>query len=151
MNETRQFCTFYVDGRMYGIPVGEVQEVIRQQAMTRIPTAPEVICGLINLRGKIVTAIDLRRRLGLEAHEAREGLMNVVVNRGEQIVSFLVDAIGDVVDAREEWYEHVPETIHGKMRALLLGVYKLDGALLHVLDAQKSAQVEEMIGKGLGV
>jgi purine-binding chemotaxis protein CheW len=141
MSETRQFCTFYVDGRLYGMPVEEVQEVIKEQFMTRIPLATEIVSGLINLRGKIVTAIDLRKRLGLAGRKSSGAPMNVVVNYDDHTVSFLVDFIGDVVDAEENSFEPVPETIHGEARELLLGVYKLKTGLLHVLDARKSADL----------
>jgi purine-binding chemotaxis protein CheW len=142
MSETRQYCTFFLDERLYGIPVNEVQEVIREQAMTRIPLATEMVAGLINLRGKIVTAIDLRKRLALGEKKSSGQLMNVVVSHEENTVSFLVDAIGDVVDAEEEWFEGVPETIQGEARRLVLGVYKLKTGLLHVLDSRKSADLE---------
>ena len=92
----------------------QVQEVIRYQAMTRVPLAPTVVSGLINLRGQIVTAIDLRRRLGL-AGPADEGLhpMNVVVRTDDGAVSLLVDEIGDVVEVTDDAFEPPPETLAG--------------------------------------
>jgi purine-binding chemotaxis protein CheW len=140
MQETKQFCTFYLDHFLYGIPVEKVQEVIREQPITRIPTAPPVVAGLINLRGKVVTAIDLRKRLGLAQNQIAHGLMNVVVSTDDATVSFLVDTIGGVVGAPDDCYEGVPETIQGEARKLISGVYKLKDELLHVLDTEKSAQ-----------
>lgn len=142
MSERRQFCTFWMGRRLYGMPVGEVQEVMREQAMTRVPLAGRAVRGLINLRGKIVTAIDLRQELGLE-EEKISGLMNVVVSNDEYTVSFLVDGIGDVLDVDEESFEGVPKTLQGGARKLVSGVYKLPHGLLHVLDAGKCAQIGE--------
>src|SRR5579863_2530150 len=141
MNERRQFCTFWMGPRLYGMPVEEVQEVIREQEMTRVPLAGSMVRGLINLRGKIVTAIDLRKGLGLGDQVAKGPLMNVVVSSEEHVVSFLVDAIGDVLDVEEESFEEVPDTLQGEARALVTGVYKLRSGLLHVLDGEKCAQI----------
>jgi purine-binding chemotaxis protein CheW len=143
MNERRQFCTFWMGQRLYGMPVEEVQEVIREQEMTRVPLAGAMVRGLINLRGKIVTAIDLRKGLGLGEQEAKGPLMNVVVSNEDQVVSFLVDAIGDVLDVEEEAFEDIPDTLQGEARHLVTGVYKLGSGLLHVLDAGKCAQLGE--------
>ncbi|HET7108486.1 MAG TPA: chemotaxis protein CheW [Candidatus Acidoferrum sp.] len=141
VSERRQFCTFWMGQRLYGMPVDEVQEVMREQAMTRVPLAGSSVRGLINLRGKIVTAIDLRKGLGLGEEKIAGPLMNVVVSSEEYTVSFLVDAIGDVLDVGEESYEKVPETLQGEERKLVAGVYKLPSGLLHVLDAEKCVQI----------
>lgn len=140
MSERRQFCTFWMGQRLYGMPVEEVQEVMREQAMTRVPLAGSAVRGLINLRGKIVTAIDLRKGLGLGEEKTTGPLMNVVVSSEEYTVSFLVDAIGDVLEVGEEAFEDVPETLQGEARKLVAGVYKLPNGLLHVLDAEKCAR-----------
>jgi purine-binding chemotaxis protein CheW len=140
VSERRQFCTFWMGQRLYGMPVEEVQEVMREQAMTRVPLAGSAVRGLINLRGKIVTAIDLRKGLGLGEEKVAGPLMNVVVSSEEYTVSFLVDAIGDVLEVSEESFEDVPETLQGEARKLVTGVYKLPSGLLHVLDAEKCVQ-----------
>src|ERR1700710_1738635 len=98
MNQRRQLCTFYVQGLFFGVEVEKVQEVIRYQEMTRIPLSPPVIAGLINLRGQIVTAIDLRHQLALEARTGEQLPMNVVIRREDGPISLLVDEIGDVVE-----------------------------------------------------
>src|SRR5689334_4415650 len=111
MNQrSRQFCTFYVDGLFLGIDVQQIQEVIRYQAMTRVPLAAAAISGLINLRGQIVTAIDLRCRLGLALRKPEETPMNVVVRDGDNAVSLLVDRIGDVLEVDEDLFEPPPST-----------------------------------------
>jgi purine-binding chemotaxis protein CheW len=134
---TTQFCTFYVGKLLFGIDVTMVQEVMRYQEMTRVPLASPVIRGLINLRGQLVTAVDMRRRLGLPA--LADGLlpMNVIVRREDGAVSLLVDEIGEVMDVAAEAFERPPETLTGAARELIRSVCKLDGALLLVLDAQQ--------------
>jgi len=139
----QQFCTFFLKGQFFGVPVQQVQEVIRYQEMTRVPLVPAVIRGLINLRGQIVMAIDLRRRLGLDDRPATELPMNVVVRTDDGAVSFLVDEIGDVLEADEDSFERPPETIDALARQLVSGVYKLQDRLMLVLDTEKAVRAEE--------
>jgi purine-binding chemotaxis protein CheW len=134
----QQFATFFVDGLFFGVEVLKVQEVIRYQAMTHVPLAPQEIQGLINLRGQIVTALDLRRRLTLAARPQDALPMNVVVRTDDGAVSLLVDEIGDVVEVSEEQFEQPPETIAGVARELIRGVYKLRERLLLILDTEKT-------------
>lgn len=136
MSTLRQYCTFYLDGHFFGVEVMQVQEVIRFQQMTPVPLAPRVVEGLINLRGQIVTAIDLRRRLELPARPAGEQPMNIVVRTGEGAVSLLVDEIGDVVEVTDDSYERPPETLRGVARQLIPGAHKLSDRLLLVLDTE---------------
>ena len=140
----QQFCTFYLEGLFFGVEVEKVQEVIRYQAMTRVPRAPEVIGGLINLRGQIVTALDLRHRLEMPPRSEERKPMNVVVRTEDGAVSLLVDEIGDVVEVSPSTFEAPPETLTGAARRMTSGVYKLDGRLLHALDL---AHVLQMDGK----
>ena len=120
----------------------KVQEVIRHQAMTRVPLAPKLIGGLINLRGQIVTAIDLRLRLGLPERKADELPMNVVARSEDGAVSLLVDEIGDVLEVQEQQFEDVPQTMR-QARELMRGVYKLPDRLLLVLDTAHAVSVEQ--------
>ena len=138
MTDERQYCTFYAGGMYFGIWVREVQEVLLYQDMVRVPLASPVVRGLINLRGQIVTAIDLRRRLGLPDGPVDVDPMNVVVRTDDGAVSLLVDEIGDVVEVDEKTFEATPETLTGRARELIEGVYKLDGQLLLILDAAKT-------------
>jgi len=138
---SQQFCTFLLDGRLFGVPVPQVQEVIRYQPMTPIPLAPGAVEGLINLRGQIVVAIDLRRRLGLANRPAGELPMNVVVRAADSVVSLLADEIGDVIEVDESTFEAAPETLRGAVRFMILGVHKLEGQLLHLLDTDLACQV----------
>ncbi len=143
MKSVQQYCTFFLDGLFFGVEVEKVQEVIRYQQMTRVPLAADVVSGLINLRGQIVTAIDLRRRLGLPDRGDQQMPMNVVVRGDEGIVSLLVDEIGDVQEVAAELFEHTPDTLSGEARTLIRGVYKLDGYLLLVLDTMRACQIPE--------
>jgi len=143
MASKRQFCTFYLDKLLFGVDLNNVQEVIRFLNMTRVPLAPDVVSGLINLRGQIVTAIDLRRRLQMDARAQGMLPMNVVVRSGDGAVSLLVDEIGDVVEADDDTFEVPPETLRGSVRNMILGVHKLDKKLMHVLDTGRACEVGE--------
>src|SRR5580698_8350709 len=138
---TGQFSTFFVGDMFFGVDVVNVQEVLRFQPMTRVPQAPEVIDGLINLRGQIVTAIDMRRRLGLPPRAGDQTPMNMVVRTGEGAVSLLVDEIGDVLDVDEATYERPPENLGLAARELIRGVYKLKDRLMLVLDAERTVDL----------
>lgn len=149
MAQSSQFCTFYLDKLLFGVELKGVQEVIRSLNMTKVPLAPEVVSGLINLRGQIVTAIDLRRRLELEARPPEVLAMNVVVRSADGAVSLLVDEIGDVVEVEESTFELPPETLRGSMRIVILGIHKLDDRLLHVLDIEKACQMTDVVEAAL--
>lgn len=144
MSASQQFCTFFLDGHVFGTPVPKVQEVILHQEMTRVPLAPGVISGLINLRGQIVSAIDLRRRLGLPERPEGQLPMNVVVRTGDGAVSLLVDEIGDVIEVEEETLESPPETLQGFGREVVRGVYKLSGRLLLALDIDRVVDLRDL-------
>ncbi len=145
MAHTSQFCTFYLDKLLFGVELKGVQEVIRSLEMTRVPLAPDVVSGLINLRGQIVTAVDLRRRLELEPAPPGARPMNVVVRSEDGSVSLLVDEIGDVVEVEEDTFEPPPETLRGSIRVMILGVHKLNDRLMHVLDIDKACQMTAAI------
>ncbi len=146
MNESKQYATFSLHGLFLGVEVLKVQEVIRYQEMTRVPLAPPTIEGLINLRGQIVTAIDLRRRLELPPRPAGQRPMNVVVRSEDGPVSLLVDEIGDVVEIEDDAYERPPETLKGVARELVTGVYKLSDRLLMILDTGKAVSLTAGFG-----
>lgn len=147
MPKTQQFCTFFLQDHFFGVPVQQVQEVIRYQEMTRVPLVPPVIRGLINLRGQIVMAIDLRRRMGMDDRPDSQLPMNVVVRTEDGAVSFLVDEIGDVLEAEEQNFELPPETLQGQGRDLLGGVYKLQDRLMLVLDTERAVASNEDDGR----
>jgi purine-binding chemotaxis protein CheW len=137
MPANRQFCTFYVNQQYYGIDVLHVQEIVRSQPLTRVPLASPMVRGLMNLRGQIVTAIDMRRRLALPERDEEREPINVVLQTGDGAVALLVDEIGDVLEVDEQQFEHPPETLRGPSRDLIQGAYKLPGELLVILDPQQ--------------
>ncbi len=142
MEESRRYCTFHLQDFFFGVPVERVQEVIRYQEMTDVPLASPVVSGLINLRGQIVTALDLRRRLELEDREEGGRLpTNVVIQTEGGTVSLLVDKIADVLEVDEDIFEPPPENLEGEARELILGAYKLSNRLLLVLDIEKTLTV----------
>lgn len=147
MANIQQFCTFFLKDQFFGVPVQQVQEVIRYQEMTRVPLTPPVIRGLINLRGQIVMAVDLRRRFAMEDRPESQLPMNVVVRTDDGPVSFLVDEIGDVLEVEEESFERPPETVQGPARELVRGVYKLRERLMLVLDTERAVRAEEATGR----
>ena len=136
MTANQQYCTFYLGDQCFGLDVLKVQEVVREQPMTFVPLAHPMVRGLINLRGQIVTAIDLRKRLSLPAAPETQESVNVVVQTDEGAVSLLVDQIGDVLEVTESEFERPPETLQGPARDLIRGVFKLPGKLLVILDPE---------------
>jgi purine-binding chemotaxis protein CheW len=142
MAEARQFCTFYLENDFFGVDVQQVQEVLRYQDQTRVPLAPTAIRGLINLRGQIVTAMDLRCRLGLGERANSALPINVVVRTEDGVVSLLVDEIGDVVEVKDDDFEPPPETVKGVARELIIGTYKLADRLLLILDTDKTVNLD---------
>jgi len=132
----KQLSTFYVNQYYFGVDVLSVQEVLKYQSMTKVPLAPEMIQGLINLRGQIVTAVDMRRRMGFPLREPGVQPMNVVVRTQDSAVSLLVDEIGDVLEVDDQHYEPPPENLDAIGRELVKGVYKLKDRLLLLLDTE---------------
>ena len=133
-----QLATFRLDGDLYGVEVEHVQEVLRSQQLTRVPLAPSAVAGLINLRGQVVTAIELRERLGRPPRPEGTDAVVIVVRLHGEAVSLLVDSIADVVDVDAADFESPPDTLEGSARDLIRGAYKLDGKLLLALDVQKA-------------
>ena len=142
----RQYTTFTLDDLLFGIEIEDVQEVIRLQELTRVPLAPPVVEGLINLRGQIVTAVDLRRRLELPERPPDLEPMNVVLPAPGGAVSLLVDRVGEVVEVDDDAFEPPPETLRGVARSMIRGTYKLPDALLLVLNVDRVLDVTEELG-----
>jgi purine-binding chemotaxis protein CheW len=142
MSQEHKFCTFFVDQYFFGVDISQVQEVIRYQEMTGVPLSNSVIRGLINLRGQIVTAVDLRRRLGFSQLEEGRFPMNVVIRTEDGALSLLVDEISDVLDVSEELFENPPENLSGETRAMIHHVCKLKDRLLLILDIEQLLNLE---------
>ena len=139
--ETQDFVTMTIAGQLFGIPVLTVQDILGQQKITRIPLAPPEVAGSLNLRGRIVTAIDVRLRLGLPARAAGEQAMSVVVDHRGESYSLLVDQVGEVLSLKSSDYERNPPTLDARWRDFSDGIYRLNGQLLVVLDVAQLLQI----------
>jgi len=144
-NDSRQLCTFMVDRICFGIDVLQVQEVLRFQEMTRVPLAPPLVRGLINLRGQIVMAIDLRRRLELPERPEGQLPINVVVRTADGVISFLVDELREVMRVLDDAFEEPPDTMTRLEREFVTGCYKLKDQLLLVLDTEKVSDIVQCV------
>lgn len=133
-DQVRQICTFRVAELLCGLEVSDVQEIVRYHEMTPVPLAPHGVVGLLNLRGEVVTAVDLRRQLGLPPRSEEVLATNVVVRTDHGVLSLLVDDIGDIVDVPEHLAEAPPPTMDARTRDFVQRVYKLEGELLLVLS-----------------
>lgn len=136
-----QLSTFHVGKYLFGVDVSLVQEVVRLQQITPVPLAVSEIAGLINLRGEVLTAIDLRSRLGLPPAEGNREPVNVVVRVNDEPVSLLVDEIGGVLEVSQVPFEQTPATVDERVRDLLLGAYTLPDRLLLALNARQVLEV----------
>lgn len=139
----RQYCTFSVDQLYFGVAVGHVQEVLKEMAITPVPLSSPEISGLINLRGQIVTAIDLRRRLGLPDRAPGSSAMCLLLRTQDGAVSLIVDRIEEIVGVEEDLIEPPPETLQNAARCFILGAAKLKGQLMLLLDAGKVIDLTE--------
>lgn len=137
---SRQFATFLVADRLYGIDVTEVQEIAKALPLTPVRLAPPHVAGLINLRGQIATAIGLRELFGLPADSPHEK-MSVVCRCDGSLLSLLVDQIGDVMEMPDHDFEPAPETINERTRRFMRGVYKGSDSLLSVIDLNQLNQL----------
>lgn len=134
-----QFCTFRVGELLLGIEVARIQEVLRNTPVTPVPKTPAPICGLINLRGQIVTAVDLRTLFGTDPGETQSPIM-LIVDSETELHSLVVDSVGDVVEVEENDYEEPPDTLRGRARKLIRGAYKLKDGLLLQLDGEHAIE-----------
>lgn len=137
-----QFVTVSIAGQMFGIPVLAVHDVLTAQRMTPIPLAPREVAGALNLRGRIVTAINVRRALGLPALEDESSNMYVVVENKEDLYSLVVDSVGEVMDLPSSAFEDTPTTLDPHWRAVAGGIYRLDGQLLVLLDVSRLLDID---------
>ena len=139
-----QYSTFLVGDVIFGVPVRQAQEVLGVLPVTPVPLAGPAVRGLINLRGRVVPTIDMRRRLGLEPECDPAAAMNMVVRTLNGPVSLMVDAILDVVVVKDEEFQESPETLDGAAASLILGVIKLEDRLLHLLDVGRTTDPVEL-------
>ena len=132
--DERVFVTLSLAGQLCGIPVQSVRDVLAMHGITRIPLAPPEIAGSLNLRGRIVTAVDLRRRLLLPPADAQARRMAVVVEHGIELYALLVDEVCEVIGLGDDKFERNPPTLTGVWAEHCTGVFRLSGRLMAVLD-----------------
>jgi purine-binding chemotaxis protein CheW len=144
--DTRQYVTLTLDGQLFGIPVLLVHDVLRNPGVNHIPLAPLGVAGSLNLRGRIVTAIDARRKLGLPAQEeaGNAKVMCVVVEHSNEMYGLLVDEVSDVLSLEGQQMEKVPGTLDPAWREVCQGIYKLDGRLLLILETGRLFALDAM-------
>jgi purine-binding chemotaxis protein CheW len=135
--ETQELLTVYLGDQIFGIPILQVHDVLGAQTMTRVPLAPKAIAGSLNLRGRIVTAIQVRERLGLGTPGPDSKSMSVVVEYDGESFSLIFDRVGDVMNLPVNQYEPNPSTLDPHFRDVADGIYRLAGQLLVVLDVPK--------------
>jgi purine-binding chemotaxis protein CheW len=134
--QEKQFATFYLADRLYGIDVMKVQEITSNLPLTAIRLAPNSVRGLINLRGQIATAVGLRELLGIESRKDEGDDMAVVCKMESHLISLQVDRIGDVIPVVESDFEPTPITISGQVKKFVKGVYKIDGSILSAIEIE---------------
>jgi len=138
VREASDFVSVVIEDQLFGIPVLQVRDVLASQRITRVPLAPPEVAGSLNLRGRIVTAIDLRTRLGLPPRAAEQSAgkarMSVVVDHGGELYSLVVDSAGEVLSLSEATFERNPATLDPRWREVSAGIYRLDDTLLVVFD-----------------
>lgn len=136
-DETEDFVTFTISGQLFGIPVLKVQDVLSVYQITRIPLAPPEVMGSLNLRGRVVTAIDLRTRLGLRPRGDAAETMSIVAENEGELYSLVVDSVGEVLALPKSGYERNPPTLDAQLRAYSNGIYRLDDGLMIALDVHR--------------
>lgn len=135
--QTTEFLTLGIGTQMFGIPVLQVQDVLRQQTVTRVPLAPPEVAGALNLRGRIVTAINVRRRLALDDLPQDVKTMAVVVEHENELYSLIIDKVGDVLSLPTRSFEPIPPTMDGVWRDVATGIYRIDNQLMVVMDVAR--------------
>ncbi len=134
----RELLTIFIGGQQFGVPILQVQDVLGEQTVTRVPLAQAEVAGTLNLRGRIVTAINVRKCLGMpEITDKNIKQMSVVVEHNKELFSLIIDKVGDVLNPQEDKFDHNIATLDPLWREVSLGVYRLEGALLVVLDVPK--------------
>jgi purine-binding chemotaxis protein CheW len=133
----KEFVTATVGGQLFGLPILRVQDVFLPERITRVPLAPPEVAGVLNLRGRIVTLIDMRRSLGLEACTAKGQRMAIGVERGGESYGLLIDSVGEVLKLDDTAREPNPINLDPRLARVSLGIHRLEGQLLMVVDVDR--------------
>ncbi len=135
--QSKDFLSVLIDEQIFGIPILQVQDVLGPQKVTRVPLAAPEIMGSLNLRGRIVTAIDVRKRLDLPALNEDKKPMSIVVELDSELYSLVFDGVGDVLRLDNELYEPTPTTLDAVWKSVSTGIYRLDNKLLVILNIER--------------
>ena len=138
VSDTSGFVSVKLGDQWFGVPVLRVQDVITQTIINNVPLAPPEVAGSLNLRGRIVTAIDLRRRMGMAPREPEQSFMCVIVDRAGELYALLVDDVGDVLWLSDDTFEAPPVTLANGWRAVIDGLHRLEDALLLILNIEQT-------------
>jgi purine-binding chemotaxis protein CheW len=142
MTQTRQFCTFYLDRLLFGVESQKIQEVVTYRSLRPVPLAPAAVSGLMNLRGQVVVALELRRQLEMPDRASDQSPVCLVVSAANGTVCLLADEVGSVVDVEDRTFEASPETLSRRLRSVIRGVHKLEHELMHVLDTDQACEIQ---------
>lgn len=137
MKRAGAYATFYVDNFFFGIPIAIGVEVTKGQEVTPVPLGPKEVAGFFNLRGQIVTAIDMRARLGLQSVSYGSNALSIFFQDQDYLFALLVDRVGDFMEVSEDTFEEPPPSLDSSARELIVGVHKLTDRLLLILDTQR--------------
>lgn len=137
-----EYVTVRIGEQLFGVPVHEIREVFSPQGVTSVPRARPEIAGLLNLRGRIVTAIDARRRLGVAPREDGAPAMALGLEKGQELYGVLVDSVGEVLRLKSDTLETTPAHLDARWRSVVRGVHRLEGELMAVLDIRQLIAVE---------
>lgn len=137
-----EYVTVTIGDQLFGLPIGQVQDVFVPGHLTPVPLAPEEIAGVLNLRGRIVTAVDMRCRLGLPGRDKRQNSMAVGIDLNGESYGLVIDTVGEVLKLRENTREAVPINLDGRLAQVAAAVHRLEGELLVVLDVVRLLDVK---------
>jgi purine-binding chemotaxis protein CheW len=137
LKNSKDFLSIHIADQKFGIPILQVQDVLGEQTVTKVPLAPPEVAGSLNLRGRVVTAIDVRCRLGLPKQDKSKKSMSVVVEHNKELYSLIIDRVGDVLSLNDENFEQTLVTLDPTWRDVSTGIYRLKDELLVVLDVPK--------------
>ena len=137
VNETIQYVTIFISGQLFGLPINRVHDVFVPESVTRVPLSQVEIAGVLNLRGRIVTAIDMRKRLGLPPHEYEGSMMAIGIEFKEESYGLIIDSVGEVLDLSETSRESVPSNLDSRWADIAAGVHRLEKELMVILDVDR--------------
>lgn len=139
--DTADYVTMSIGGQLFGVPVLQVHDVFAPSKLAHVPMAPPEVAGVLNLRGRIVTAIDMRQRLGYEPRQPGSQVMAVVIEYQGEPYSLLVDSVGEVLSLADSAFERNPSNLDSNLRDLSEGIFRLDDKLLVVIALERVIQL----------